>query len=93
MRDGEMDGYWEWFRLDRTIMRSGSFDRGRQVGQHELRVLKCRDRAITLLSLLDVLARHIQRSLSNSQRLRGNADPAAVQGVHGDFDALTFFSQ
>lgn len=32
MRDGEMDGYWEWFRLDGTIMRSGSFDRGRQIG-------------------------------------------------------------
>jgi antitoxin component YwqK of YwqJK toxin-antitoxin module len=32
MRDGEMDGYWEWFRLDGTIMRSGSFDCGRQIG-------------------------------------------------------------
>ena len=28
--DDEMHGYWEWFRLDGTIMRSGSFDRGRQ---------------------------------------------------------------
>jgi len=32
MLDDEMDGYWEWFRLDGTIVRSGSFDRGRQVG-------------------------------------------------------------
>jgi hypothetical protein len=32
MLDEEMDGYWEWFRLDGTIMRSGSFDRGRQTG-------------------------------------------------------------
>jgi antitoxin component YwqK of YwqJK toxin-antitoxin module len=32
MRDGEMDGYWEWFRLDGSLMRTGSFDGGRQVG-------------------------------------------------------------
>ena len=32
MLGGEMHGYWEWFRLDGTIMRSGSFDIGRQVG-------------------------------------------------------------
>jgi antitoxin component YwqK of YwqJK toxin-antitoxin module len=32
MRDDEMDGCWEWFRLDGTIMRSGSFDRGRRIG-------------------------------------------------------------
>jgi antitoxin component YwqK of YwqJK toxin-antitoxin module len=30
--DGELHGAWEWFRRDGTIMRSGSFDRGRQVG-------------------------------------------------------------
>ncbi|GAA5196919.1 hypothetical protein [Microbacterium jejuense] len=32
MLDDEMHGYWEWFRLDGTIMRSGSFERGRRVG-------------------------------------------------------------
>ena len=32
MRDDQMDGYWEWFRLDGTHLRSGSFDLGRQVG-------------------------------------------------------------
>ena len=32
MLDGEMHGHWEWFRLDGTIMRSGSFDCGRQIG-------------------------------------------------------------
>jgi antitoxin component YwqK of YwqJK toxin-antitoxin module len=31
--DGEPEGYWEWFRLDGTIMRSGFFDRGRPVGE------------------------------------------------------------
>jgi len=31
--DGETDGYWEWFRVDGTKMRSGHFDRGKQVGE------------------------------------------------------------
>jgi antitoxin component YwqK of YwqJK toxin-antitoxin module len=26
-------GYWEWFRLDGTRMRSGTFDAGEQVGE------------------------------------------------------------
>ena len=30
--DGVPVGYWEWFRLDGTKMRSGHFDLGRQVG-------------------------------------------------------------
>ena len=29
---GEMHGDWEWFRTDGTLMRSGQFDRGRQIG-------------------------------------------------------------
>ena len=33
MADGVPTGYWEWFRLDGTRMRSGHFDRGRQVGE------------------------------------------------------------
>lgn len=28
----QMHGYWEWFRLDGTMMRSGTFDHDRQVG-------------------------------------------------------------
>ena len=31
-RDGEMDGAWAFYRTDGSLMRSGSFDRGRQVG-------------------------------------------------------------
>lgn len=30
--DGEQHGDWEWFRTDGSRMRSGSFDRGAQVG-------------------------------------------------------------
>ncbi len=31
--DGKPQGYWEWFRLDGTMLRSGSFEAGRQVGE------------------------------------------------------------
>jgi hypothetical protein len=31
--DGRPDGYWEWFRLDGTMMRSGHFERGRPIGE------------------------------------------------------------
>ncbi len=30
--DGEMHGPWEWFRTDGSAMRTGQFDRGRQIG-------------------------------------------------------------
>ncbi len=30
--EGEMHGPWEFYRADGSIMRAGSFDRGRQVG-------------------------------------------------------------
>jgi len=29
---GEMHGPWEFFRADGSLMRSGSFERGRQIG-------------------------------------------------------------
>jgi antitoxin component YwqK of YwqJK toxin-antitoxin module len=33
MEDGVPDGYWEWFRKDGTKMRSGYFQKGKQVGE------------------------------------------------------------
>jgi antitoxin component YwqK of YwqJK toxin-antitoxin module len=30
--DGEMHGDWSFFRTDGSVMRTGAFDRGRQVG-------------------------------------------------------------
>ncbi len=32
MSDDQPDGYWEWFRKTGIIMRSGYFDKGKQVG-------------------------------------------------------------
>ena len=31
--DGVLTGYWEWFRLDGTLMRSGHFEKGEQIGE------------------------------------------------------------
>jgi len=31
--NGVPHGYWEWFRKDGTRMRSGHFEKGRQVGE------------------------------------------------------------
>lgn len=33
MVGGVPTGYWEWFRLEGTKMRSGNFDKGEQVGE------------------------------------------------------------
>lgn len=33
MLDGELSGYWEWFRKDGSKMRSGSFEKGKQIGE------------------------------------------------------------
>jgi antitoxin component YwqK of YwqJK toxin-antitoxin module len=33
MVDGKCEGYWEWFRKDGTRMRSGYFEKGKQVGE------------------------------------------------------------
>ena len=30
--DGDMHGEWSWYRTDGSLMRSGAFERGRQVG-------------------------------------------------------------
>ncbi|MES2920466.1 MAG: hypothetical protein V4819_02910 [Verrucomicrobiota bacterium] len=31
--DGVLVGYWEWFRIDGTKLRSGHFENGEQVGE------------------------------------------------------------
>ena len=33
MIDGNPDGYWEWYRSDGTIKRSGYFNKGEPVGE------------------------------------------------------------
>ncbi|QEN04753.1 hypothetical protein EW093_08550 [Thiospirochaeta perfilievii] len=30
---GQAEGYWEWYRIDGTIKRSGNFKNGAQVGE------------------------------------------------------------
>ncbi|MBC7550159.1 MAG: hypothetical protein H7269_04525 [Cellulomonas sp.] len=31
--DGVLEGYWEWFRVDETLLRSGHLADGEQVGE------------------------------------------------------------
>jgi antitoxin component YwqK of YwqJK toxin-antitoxin module len=31
--NGQTEGYWEWYRLDGTLKRSGYFDKGEAVGE------------------------------------------------------------
>lgn len=31
--DGKPEGYWEWFRIDGTLKRSGTFENGEPVGE------------------------------------------------------------
>jgi uncharacterized protein YdhG (YjbR/CyaY superfamily) len=33
VKDGELHGRWQWWRKDGSLLRTGSFDRGRQVGE------------------------------------------------------------
>ena len=33
MKDGHPNGYWEWYRLDGTLKRSGNFKEGVSVGE------------------------------------------------------------
>ena len=33
MSNGALEGKWQWFRKDGTKMRSGSFKKGKQVGE------------------------------------------------------------
>ncbi len=33
MLGDQMHGYWEWYRKNGIIMRSGNFDNGKQVGE------------------------------------------------------------
>ena len=42
--DGEMHGDWSWYRTDGSLMRTGAFDRGTQVG-----VWRTYDRAGTVV--------------------------------------------
>ncbi len=33
MMDGHPEGYWEWYRVDGTVKRSGYFEKGEPVGE------------------------------------------------------------
>jgi antitoxin component YwqK of YwqJK toxin-antitoxin module len=33
IKDGKAEGYWEWYRVDGTLKRSGTFQAGEPVGE------------------------------------------------------------
>ena len=63
------------------------------VGQLELSVLELAQALAELDTLLRVLDSLVDSALAQAQGLRGDADPAAVQGLHGDLEALALFAQ
>ena len=63
------------------------------VGQLELGVLELAQALAELDTLLRVLDSLVDSALAQAQGLRGDADPAAVQGLHGDLEALALFAQ
>lgn len=48
-RGGKLDGWWDWFRLDGTRLRSGSFNTDRQVGEWTTYDRKGRPYKVTLM--------------------------------------------
>jgi antitoxin component YwqK of YwqJK toxin-antitoxin module len=50
--DGQMHGAWEFYRKDGSVMRTGEFDRGRQIG-----IWRTFDRASLLVKETDFSAK------------------------------------
>ncbi len=63
------------------------------VGQLELGVLELAQPSAELNALLRVLHGLINGAFGQTQSLRGDADTAAVQRLHGNLEALTLFAQ
>ena len=66
---------------------------GVHVGQLELGVLELAQTLLELNALLGVLDGLVNGALAQAQSLRGDADTAAVQGLHGDLEALALLAQ
>ena len=71
----------------------GGLHPGVHIGQLELGVLELAQALAELDTLLGVLDGLVDSALAQAQGLRGDADPAAVQGLHGDREALALFAQ
>ena len=69
------------------------FDAGVHVGQLELDRLKLADRLVELLALLGVGQRPLEGPFGDAEGLGGDADPPAVEGVHGDVEPLPFLAE
>ena len=63
------------------------------IGDLELGVLELGDAATELDTLMGVLDDLFHGAFAQAQGLRGNTDAAAVQGSHGDIEALALLAQ
>ncbi len=63
------------------------------VGQLELGVLELAQAATKLDTLLGVLDSLVDGALGKTESLRGDTDTAAVEGLHGDLEALAFLTE
>src|SRR5690606_13728669 len=66
----------------------GRVDLGRHVGEHEADRLMVGDRLAKGLALGRVAGRRLKRPAGDAQRLRGDADPTAVEGAHRDLEPV-----
>src|SRR5699024_11036190 len=71
----------------------GSLYLGSHVSQLELSVLELSDGTSELFSLFYIFDGGLQSAFRQTQGLRGDSDPSAVQSVHGDVEALALLSQ
>ena len=73
--------------------RAGGFDFGLHVGEHPLDGLIVGDGLAEGAALLGVAHGRFQRSLREADRLRGDADAAAIERFERDLQALAFFAE
>ena len=72
---------------------TGCVGLGLHIGKSELGVLETGDGASELNALINVLYSLVDSALSDTDSLCRNTDTAAVEGCHGDLEALAFLTE
>ena len=81
------------FRCGAVGKEPGSIDLGGHIGYHPLNSLQAGDWLSELDTLLRVRCRRVEGCLGYPQCLRGDADPPAVERLHGYLEAVAFPAQ
>lgn len=72
---------------------TGSFDLHGHISHLEAQGLEFANAAAELFTFLGVFHSSVEGALCDTQSLRGNADTAAVQGLHSNLEAFAFFAE